>query len=216
ENTTTNNALNRISKYYTEYKYNTDNLLTELTQYYWNNTNQSWNYYNSQYFNYDTNNILINQTYFEEDTARVEFTYNESVLLSECIMPQYEKHPINSNLYKYMLQQAEYCVWNSKQENWEPQSRSTMYYSEQINSSINKLTANIEVYPNPTSDILIIKCSDNFSNAVFQIFDLNGEKLYYNKIKNHTTIDLSWLKNGVYGYSIVSDNTIKKGKILKQ
>lgn len=65
-----------------------------------------------------------------------------------------------------------------------------------------------QVYPNPVSDLLHIKTS-NEANFLITIFELNGRLLM--EKQNTPTIDLSMLQNGIYLLNITS-----KGKKFTQ
>jgi hypothetical protein len=77
----------------------------------------------------------------------------------------------------------------------------------------------ITVYPNPTSDKLVIETNIfNFKDLKYQIIDLNG-KIIENNFFNHyqNMIDLSFFLPTVYFVKIIKDEeTIKTFKIVKQ
>ncbi len=81
------------------------------------------------------------------------------------------------------------------------------------NISLNNIS-NIQIYPNPTQDILNI---NNISNGDISIFSVDGKLVYQNSINNtNTSIDISSFKNGIY-YIVISSETIKfNTTIMKQ
>ncbi|WP_298755769.1 FG-GAP-like repeat-containing protein [uncultured Psychroserpens sp.] len=71
------------------------------------------------------------------------------------------------------------------------------------------------VYPNPTNDVLNISTSDNLQNAIYTIFDITGKRVMNAKL-DQNKIDVSTLNTGNYILRIVSGNTIKSQKFIKQ
>jgi Secretion system C-terminal sorting domain len=59
----------------------------------------------------------------------------------------------------------------------------------------------IKIYPNPTDDIIFIKCEIPIRSV--DIFDIKGQKVMSSK---HDNIDISVLSRGVYVLKIVLDN----------
>lgn len=79
------------------------------------------------------------------------------------------------------------------------------------NSFVNDLV----IYPNPTKNELHISTTDNLQDAIFTIFDINGKRVMNSKL-NQNTIDVSTLNTGNYILRIVSGNSIKSQKFIKQ
>ncbi|OUS01549.1 hypothetical protein A9Q86_07155 [Flavobacteriales bacterium 33_180_T64] len=79
------------------------------------------------------------------------------------------------------------------------------------NSFVNDLV----IYPNPTKDVLKISSNDNLQGAVYTIFDITGKRVLNSKL-NQNTIDVTALETGNYILRIVSGNTIKSQKFIKQ
>jgi len=70
--------------------------------------------------------------------------------------------------------------------------------------------------PNPTKGILNITTGLQLQNAFYNIYDISGRRVMTNSLNNSKTIDVSQLTAGNYIISIVSDNTIKNQKFIKQ
>lgn len=79
------------------------------------------------------------------------------------------------------------------------------------NSFVNDLV----IYPNPTKDELNISSIDSLQDAIYTIFDINGRRVMNAKL-NQNTIDVSALNTGNYILRIVSGNSIKSQKFIKQ
>ncbi len=66
------------------------------------------------------------------------------------------------------------------------------------------------IYPNPANDILLFKGIQEL--ATIQIIDLSGAEIMSTSICNNR-IDLSALKNGLYFYRLVTENSVLNGKL---
>ena len=80
----------------------------------------------------------------------------------------------------------------------------------------NVVKNNIKIYPNPVSASVSIHIVGNDDNAVFELYNLLGQKSFSESINNHV-IDLSKfsLNTGVYFYKInTSEGLIKEGKLV--
>ncbi|GGK24878.1 peptidase S8 [Yeosuana aromativorans] len=84
------------------------------------------------------------------------------------------------------------------------------------NDVINK-TDGIKLFPNPTSNRIYIKFPTNQSQLDVTVFDILGKQVLHTII-NHTNhqLDLSRVSNGMYMAKIVSKDSIKSFKIIKQ
>lgn len=74
-------------------------------------------------------------------------------------------------------------------------------------------TNNIKVYPNPVNDVLTIETLDKSEIKFIAISDMSGKLICSNKLENNS-IDVSYLKRGVYSVTFDNDKT-KKFKIIK-
>jgi len=75
----------------------------------------------------------------------------------------------------------------------------------------------IELYPNPTDELLWLKSDFIYLPYSFELYDLRGQLLYENEVtSNLKSINLSDFNNGLYIYKIVCNNRlIKTGKLIK-
>ncbi|MFZ4614191.1 MAG: T9SS type A sorting domain-containing protein [Bacteroidia bacterium] len=93
--------------------------------------------------------------------------------------------------------------------------------SENLSQSIlNKKTfsgnSTISVFPNPASKSITISSTDELKNIL--VFNLFGEQIYnINKLgKNNVEIATDQLSNGVYIFSIQTENTSKRERVIIQ
>ena len=70
----------------------------------------------------------------------------------------------------------------------------------------------LSIYPNPTSSVIKV---DNFENASFKIFNLNGEVVKDGAIKANS-IEIEALKNGSYFLHIFDGNKVYTSQFIKQ
>ncbi len=85
----------------------------------------------------------------------------------------------------------------------------------------NKTFDNLNVYPNPTNDVLNISADlASIANAKAQIFDMNGKKVYDNTDlfynTNTASIDMSNLNTGVYVLKLTTDTVSQSIKVVKK
>ncbi|MFM9944835.1 MAG: T9SS type A sorting domain-containing protein [Bacteroidia bacterium] len=75
---------------------------------------------------------------------------------------------------------------------------------------INKIVkSNIEIYPNPASNILVLKQSDTWVPSEFEIYDVLGKKVISGITKNREEIiDLKQIKPGSYCIKYLNENGI--------
>ena len=60
-------------------------------------------------------------------------------------------------------------------------------------------TSVFEVYPNPASNVITIKASNNFPDLTYTIINQSGKQVLAGKLTNETTsVDITQLKTGVY------------------
>ncbi len=93
-----------------------------------------------------------------------------------------------------------------------------------INNHINEITGTNElsIYPNPTSDYLIINITTpKKCDAIISIVDVLGQTLINKKVKmekgeTETKIDVSNLSAGIYFVSYNSENKLSSLKFIKQ
>lgn len=102
------------------------------------------------------------------------------------------------------------------------QKFSLIVYGKTGNVSVeNKTFDNLNVYPNPTNDVLNISADlASIANAKAQIFDMNGKKVYDNTDlfynTNTASIDMSNLNTGVYVLKLTTDTVSQSIKVVKK
>lgn len=75
----------------------------------------------------------------------------------------------------------------------------------------------IEVYPNPTNDIVNILINKEFKNASIEVYNLTGQHLQSKDVKYHSTpISLGNYPSGIYVLKIKTDDSNESIKIIKK
>lgn len=77
---------------------------------------------------------------------------------------------------------------------------------------------NLQVYPNPTKNTLIISSSSTISNGLIEIYDLSGRKVYEKRFKtiDNTIINIESIDPGVYIINVISTDLRLTNKFVKQ
>ncbi len=76
---------------------------------------------------------------------------------------------------------------------------------------------NLKVYPNPSSDNLIIEIDSIIEDVLFCLYDLNGILQFRQILKSDmSAISLSELPPGLYIYEVGSEGNVKRGRIIKK
>lgn len=76
---------------------------------------------------------------------------------------------------------------------------------------------NINMYPNPVSDILTIELKDNMQDVTLNITNISGQLIYNNStiLNNKEVINLSNLSSGVYFINLTTNGISKHLKFIK-
>ena len=78
-------------------------------------------------------------------------------------------------------------------------------------------TNEINIYPNPTNNILTIECGSTHNQIHITIMNINGQKLMDCEQKNlKSDIDISYLTSGIYLLKLQEGNHVEVKKIIKR
>lgn len=87
-----------------------------------------------------------------------------------------------------------------------------------IKNSVNSLSENINIYPNPFNNSFIIDAgySNEFINTTLKVYNTLGVLIYNQTLQNQKTeVDLSSFPKGIYSVKIESKNGIISKKLIK-
>jgi hypothetical protein len=72
------------------------------------------------------------------------------------------------------------------------------------------------LYPNPVNETVTIKNNEQFTNAVFVLYNNLGQVVVTQKIENfYQNVSLEHINSGIYFYKIMSATFTQTGKIIK-
>ncbi len=86
-------------------------------------------------------------------------------------------------------------------------------------SEVNSVSTLVNVFPNPTSDILNIKVKNAVGNVNIKLFNMNGQEVY-NEVVNANaknfmqTISTNGLAKGIYTLKVVAKDAISTQKVI--
>ncbi len=122
-----------------------------------------------------------------------------------------------------------YEISNSPEANGNKAFDYAYYYIDDICVSTDSLTCvnktglittkkekNLSVYPNPFTNDMTIKVTENSDKEVV-IFDVLGKEMIRQTFTDNITLDVQYLSKGIYYYEIrKSDGMIERGKMVKE
>ena len=73
-----------------------------------------------------------------------------------------------------------------------------------------------DIFPNPFSNEITIKGNSGNSLIQFQMYDINGKRLFNSQVLANTIIDLAGLSSGIYFYSLQHRSSYNTGKLIKE
>lgn len=82
-------------------------------------------------------------------------------------------------------------------------------------SVIDETLTDVSIYPNPVEDELRIVTSEDITNKIATVFDINGKRIINMKL-NSTRLDVSSLQSGVYFLRLESEGKSIKRKFIKK
>ena len=82
----------------------------------------------------------------------------------------------------------------------------SVYLEGTVSASIERQRLGIEVFPNPSGNIITVKLPSNIAaNGSASVKDLNGKVVWEGKISNNTQIDVSELPPGIYFLTVTQE-----------
>jgi hypothetical protein len=73
---------------------------------------------------------------------------------------------------------------------------------------LNEQETSLDIYPNPFSDVIRIETKVN--NPAIKVYNLVGIELFSGEINDCSSVDLSFLKAGIYILAIFNDHSIER------
>lgn len=91
----------------------------------------------------------------------------------------------------------------------------TIIEGENTLSTADESITDLVIYPNPVNNTLYMKTTNDISNKIATVFDINGKRILNKRIDN-SVIDVSTLQSGLYFLRIESEGKVINRKFLKK
>ena len=192
---------------------NSDSLITEFTEYEWNENTSRYDYYDHELYTYDNyRNVIL---FIDEDRKDGQFNewegnlkevyeYDNRYLTEQLIIP-WEEPRINDVYFNTMMVSIDAYDWNGSL--WKQASNGVFDYSDFVVSQNNSSSFQAKpiVYPNPFGDYLIIAPSGEIDDIRVEIFTSTGQLVKSLNVLNSIYIQTSELPSGLYLIKVKSD-----------
>lgn len=171
---------------------------------------------------FDNKGNPISETYTEYGETNIMekyvYTYDQQYSLSELIFQDLEQfNPIFADKITNKPIDAKAYKWDSVTTDWLEYAKVDYFYSEKIFTALEeKESLNMSVYPNPFTDNIKIAISDDISSASFELYDLQGNKVFGSDKVGFGTLNLEYLQNGMYVYKLTMDSKTQSGFVIKK
>lgn len=176
----------------------------------------------------------VNTTYplgsFQEDYEYVAHTGDASYLDVHngrfCVTPEYPSGiycyfatvDVNHNsVYPYIIGPTYYGVYANRKVTSVTEN-TTNYVPNLVNQDFDLDKSEITIFPNPTSDLIIIQIGAIVEKeCTIDLIDMNGKVILSNKINQGQTLsylDIQTVHSGVYFVKISNGNSTKTSKVI--
>jgi Secretion system C-terminal sorting domain len=92
-----------------------------------------------------------------------------------------------------------------------------IYFQDTSTTSIASVAADdiLKIFPNPASEIIVVKLSHPISNCSYRLYDVTG-RIVLSKTHsgNYTVLDVSGIASGPYWMRVSSGNFEVTGKVI--
>ncbi len=212
------------------FSYDANDRKTNSETYYWSSGNSAWagsgkttydynsdgNLYLKQNFQYSS----VNQAFNSYPSDSIVGVFDNNYAREELLIPN-EILINDANSFVHKLDTAHRYGYNStilalerKQDIVYTYTAKTIAGSVPTGVEDAKEIVSVKLYPNPASDILNIKWSNNNPEFTINIYNEVGQKVI--SVKNQNLINISNFKTGFYSYNIVSKEASLSGVIIKK
>ncbi len=219
-----------ISKY--QYSYNKNGDQLKFTGYYWNKESKDWLYFYHYEYTYDNNNnvVLFVDSYWDGDLLKwiphsmTELDYDEEARVKLVFYYRWKQNlekwlSYYKADYTYYENKTDYIesVWEDSKAQWEPYYKSTKYFSDlEVYSTDIIQPELVKLYPNPVSEMLSFDFMGEVDESVFEVFNLNGDKILSRKVNETESVNMDILSRGMYFYILYFDGVKQSGKFVKE
>ncbi|MGE4433330.1 MAG: T9SS type A sorting domain-containing protein [Bacteroidales bacterium] len=195
----TNNDWVAVNK--TEYDINELGVVTGILDSEWNIEDRLWVVTDKEIMTYDSHGNVVLNTNFTFDVQSGDFIKNYDV--------EYRYNESGDQL----IEEANRSYYDGVAYI----SKTNYYYSlHTVASVIDTESVSPVVYPSPFTDRISIQLNSNQTPVLFELFNVQGQKVMSKQVVNAETIPVERIENGVYFYQISSAQKSHRGKIIKR
>ncbi len=202
----------------TTYSYNDFNVQEAMLQYVM--TENGWREHYAQVYTFDAlGNALLSSTSLynsQQDellpVSVVEYSYDTDFEMSATALP--ETYRQQNDLFRSHLTEVNFTsFWEG-----EPMGGGTelFYYSafSPVTHVSEVAALNVEVYPNPATDVLRLSAEDTSAPLRMVLTDINGRRVMDQVVQTSDLISVAHLTQGMYLYHITSATQSASGKLV--
>ncbi|MDP2891169.1 MAG: T9SS type A sorting domain-containing protein [Bacteroidota bacterium] len=207
-----------------EYTYDPKGLLTQILEYEMDSNNQ-WKLDNKDIYIYDDSGNNTQSLYYYnwdlqtsqwDDVYKSEYTYDNRYTFNDLILPWGDDEDSN-NYFGHMITEISEYGWNISTKEWILEYEMAFAYSPVNVTAINQLDAELsKVYPNPFSESVSFSIPGSYSEISFELFDLQGRKLFAKAIGNNEKVNMEGFQSGMYLFKLNVDGKVQNGKLVKE
>lgn len=178
-------------------------------------------------YTFDEQNNPLTENYSQWDeattqlapTAKYEYVYDQSTLLSELIVPpiswfvpdyrqQIVSKPLGYVSYEY----------NTETPAFEVYYQEVYFYNEHFPTNVIGFeTSQIaSIFPNPVREHITFNFAGEYRVVSFELYDVTGRRLIQKQVGNGKRLNLEGLQDGLYLYRISAEEQIQTGRVIKK
>ncbi len=213
-----------IEHTYEWYLYDLQWRLITLSHFEWENTSEDhWKLTNRKGYSYDDNDYLkkhVDVVFTPHEDGSIQhviryeaYKFDYSLVFDDLLLPNY----LNKQELKFhhKLLNTNLSQYNNDTKQQE-QYRNIEFYYSQTSDNLYFSSKNTPIYPNPAKESIQINYPDELSQALFELYDINGKKIISLTTNKDESIHINTLANGIYVYRIQFDSYEKTGKLIKE
>ncbi len=174
-------------------------------------------------------NINVKVAEANNVTPATYYNFNNHIFQNEINTIGYDWKTFDMSSFSYILnpnvcffiKDQEENIWRLYFNSFEGSSTGNVSFNTELISTAaveeGNQNNNITIYPNPASDYVNLICESSKKDNIIYISDLNGKIVLKEKTTNcfsAINVNVSNFKKGIYIVSLVSDNFIKKEKLI--
>lgn len=210
--------------YKDEYIYDANNRLITFTESNWDVMGSTWVGSYKDEYTYDIqDNVDIAYEYFWDDYGhqwipqfREDYSHDNTYPFSSLLLP-FVAGGETLMYFGHMLTGIDESEWDEASSSWLESMKGTFFYSSQDITSTNEpMPLQGLVNPNPASDYFTVTLPNGCTEAIIQLYDIQGQKILESKITENYKIDVRSCKPGIYFYKLRVNGKAETGKLVKK